>query len=289
MRLFVTFLVLATMLFLTSCGEKTTETIPKVAKPYFDPSGGNYETSQTVSILCETLGVTILYTTDGSDPNSSSSVYSEPIMINSTTTLKARAFRTGYQDSDIASVTYTIEFSIQLQTPEFYPGSGEYYSGQEVTSTAPEFGANIHYTVNGSEPTQDSDLYDPEYPLIIPNFFPPGENSVVLKAKAFKDGFEPSETAQAEYDVIFFNTVSTPHISPLAGDITTQTEIEIYCTTLNSVIFYTLDGSDPTQDSILYDEPFTISQTGEVTLKARGFRPNWNPSEIASASYIVSP
>ncbi|MGC9361787.1 MAG: chitobiase/beta-hexosaminidase C-terminal domain-containing protein [Candidatus Syntrophosphaera sp.] len=177
---------------------------------------------------------------------------------------------------------------IQLDPPEFNPDSGEYYSGQAVTITAPEYGASIHYTVNGSEPTLDSDLYDSEDPLIIPNFFPAGENSVTLKAKAFKDGFDPSETAQAEYTVLFFNDVSTPHISPLSGDITTQTEIEIYCTTLNAEIYYTLDGSDPTQDSTLFEDTFTISQTGEVTLKARAFRPNWNPSEIASADYNVS-
>jgi len=177
---------------------------------------------------------------------------------------------------------------IQLDPPEFSPPSGEWYPEQVITITPPEIGASIYYTVDDSEPTQESDLYDPEDPLIIPYFFPVGENSVVLKAKAFKDGFDPSETAQAEYTVIFFSTVSTPHISPLAGDITTETEIEIYCTTLNTEIYYTLDGSDPTQDSIPYEESFTINQTGEVTLKARAFRPNWNPSEIASATYNVT-
>ncbi|MCB5257553.1 MAG: hypothetical protein LHW47_00135 [Candidatus Cloacimonetes bacterium] len=37
-----------------------------------------------------------------------------------------------------------------------------------------------------------------------------------------------------------------------------------------------------------YTEEFTISQTGEVTLKVRAFKPNWNPSEIAIANYVVS-
>jgi hypothetical protein len=177
---------------------------------------------------------------------------------------------------------------IQLDPPAFNPDSGEYYSGQAVSITNPEYGAEIYFTVDGSEPTQDSELYDPDSLLIIPNFFPEGETSATLKARAFKDGFDPSETAQAEYTVLFFNTVSTPHISPLAGDITTSTEIEIFCTTLNTEIYYTLDGSDPTQDSIPYEESFTISQTGEVTLKARAFRPNWNHSEIASATYNVT-
>lgn len=175
---------------------------------------------------------------------------------------------------------------IQLDPPAFNPGSGEYYSGQAITITAPEYGAQIYYTADGSEPDQSSELYDS--PLIIPDFFPAGADSITLKARAFKEGFDPSETTQADYSVKYFNTVLNPYISPQSGDITTETEIEIFCATLNAEVRYTLDGSEPTQESNLYEESFMISQTGEVTVKARGFRPNWNPSEISSVTYNVT-
>jgi len=62
---------------------------------------------QTVTISSTTLGVTIVYTTDGSDPISSLLVYTDPILIATTTTVKAKAFRDGWIDSQTATVTYT--------------------------------------------------------------------------------------------------------------------------------------------------------------------------------------
>ncbi len=105
------FLIIILVLFL-SCNKKTTEPIPTVAKPIFSPEGGTYTTAQTVTISSTTLGVTIVYTNDGSDPISSSTVYTSPILISATTTLKAKAFRTGFADSQTAGVTYTINFPV---------------------------------------------------------------------------------------------------------------------------------------------------------------------------------
>ena len=50
-----------------------------VEAPAFTPAGGNYMSTQLVSILCPTEGATIYYTTDGSEPNENSTVYTEPI------------------------------------------------------------------------------------------------------------------------------------------------------------------------------------------------------------------
>lgn len=175
---------------------------------------------------------------------------------------------------------------IQLDTPMFSVASGTYLAGQAVYLTCAEYGASIYYTADGSEPTKESSLYS--NPLIIPGFFPEGATSGTLKIIAFKDGFDPSEVNAATYTVTFFNTVTTPKFSPLYGDIDTNTEINISCATLNTEIHYTLDNSEPNQTSALYTDGFTISQTGEVNLKARAYRSNWNPSEIAETTYTVS-
>jgi len=91
------------------CSKKTTEPeVKKVATPSFTPPGGRYTSSQTVTMQSTTLGVTIVYTTDGTEPNSSSQVYSNPINVNRSTTIKAKAFRDGLYDSATASATYTI-------------------------------------------------------------------------------------------------------------------------------------------------------------------------------------
>ena len=82
--------------------------MPMVATPTFSLDAGTFLTAQTVSISCATEGATIYYTTNGNDPTTSSSVYSSPLNISSTTTLKAMAAKSGYQNSAIDSVTYTI-------------------------------------------------------------------------------------------------------------------------------------------------------------------------------------
>jgi formylglycine-generating enzyme required for sulfatase activity len=80
-----------------------------VSKPVFSPPGGTYDSAVEVVITTSTLGTTILYTTDGSDPDSNTPVYAGPILVSETITLKAKAYRTGMQDSAIATASYTIE------------------------------------------------------------------------------------------------------------------------------------------------------------------------------------
>lgn len=80
----------------------------KVATPTFSPAAGTYYAAQSVTIACETEGATIYYTTDGTDPTTESSVYSEAIAVNTTTTIKAFAVKEGINDSDIATAEYTI-------------------------------------------------------------------------------------------------------------------------------------------------------------------------------------
>ena len=105
--LFSLILLALLLISLLSCSSKPTE--PElVATPSFNPPGGTYAAVQHVSITCETLLATIYYTLDGSNPNSGSLVYSGPITINETTTIKARSAREGRQDSKIASATYTL-------------------------------------------------------------------------------------------------------------------------------------------------------------------------------------
>ncbi len=80
-----------------------------VATPVMSPNGGTFTNSVTVTLSTSTAGATIRYTTNGSDPTASSTAYVNPIVINTTTTLKARAFLSGMADSAIASALFTIQ------------------------------------------------------------------------------------------------------------------------------------------------------------------------------------
>ena len=113
----------------------------QVSKPVFSPPGGTYDSVVDVCITTATLGTTILYTTDGSDPNSNSLVYSGPIHVAQPTTLKAKAYRSGMQDSAIATANYTIDLPppppiqmIHVPGGTIYPTTGIYTDGLTVPS-----------------------------------------------------------------------------------------------------------------------------------------------------------
>ena len=90
---------------------------PPAATPTMSPSPGTYTSAQSVTLLDSTPGAVIYYTTNGTTPTVSSAQYNPgtPVPINSTTTLQAIAVASGYNNSAVASGTYTI--SVQGTTP----------------------------------------------------------------------------------------------------------------------------------------------------------------------------
>ena len=75
--------------------------------PAFSVSGGVYEQAVTVEIECPT-DATVFYTLDGSDPDESSAVYTQPIKIDRTTTLRACAAQEGFALSQVTTQTYFV-------------------------------------------------------------------------------------------------------------------------------------------------------------------------------------
>jgi hypothetical protein len=137
----------------------TISLLPVVATPSFLPYAGTYTTAQTVSISDSTAGATIYYTTDGTMPTTSSTVYSTPITVSSTETLEAIAVLTGYTNSALATAAYVISAAPVVATPTFSPAAGAYSSAQSVTISDTTSGATIYYTTNGTVPTTSSTVF----------------------------------------------------------------------------------------------------------------------------------
>jgi hypothetical protein len=82
---------------------------PLVAAPTFSPGGGTYTQAQSVTLSSSTTGASIRYTTDGSNPTpSTGTLYSSPVNVATTETLKAIAYKSGFTDSAVSSASYTI-------------------------------------------------------------------------------------------------------------------------------------------------------------------------------------
>ncbi len=126
--------------------------------PEFSLESGTYSEVQEVSLSSETGG-TIYYTTDGTDPSQSSSVYSEPILLEEEgeTEIRAMAVNENGIPSVVSSGTYVIEFPI-VNAPAVTPATGQYTEPTKITITVPD-GYTAYYTMDGSTPTTESDKY----------------------------------------------------------------------------------------------------------------------------------
>ena len=118
------------------------------ATPTFSDTPGAYTTTQTVSISDATSNAIIYYTTNGTVPATTSSIYAGAITVSSTETLEAIAAAAGYTNSAVATGAYTITLSNPAPV---------------INSLSPAFtsagSAAFTLTVNGSGFTSQSTVY----------------------------------------------------------------------------------------------------------------------------------
>ena len=93
-----------------------------VQTPVIAPFSGSFYPSATVTISDATTGADIHYTTDGTDPTVSSALYTGPINIRFTTTVKAMAAKANRISSGIASTVLT--YNPNLAAPHLAVNSG---------------------------------------------------------------------------------------------------------------------------------------------------------------------
>jgi DNA-binding transcriptional regulator GbsR (MarR family) len=249
----------------------------QVAAPTFSPGAGSYSSSQNVTISSTTGGASIRYTTDGSTPSESAgTLYSSPVPISTTTTLKAIAYKSGMSDSSVTSGVYTI--TLQVAAPTFSPGAGNYSSSQNVTIGSTTGGASIRYTTDGSTPSESAGtLYSSPVPI---------STTTTLKAIAYKSGMSDSSITSGVYTITL--QVAAPTFSPGAGSYSSAQSVTISSTTGGASIRYTTDGSTPSESAgTLYSSPVPISTT--TTLKAIAYESGMTDSPVTSATYTFGP
>ncbi len=248
-----------------------TDQLQIVGAPTATPESGTYNLNQSVTLSSTTPGATIRYTLNGSEPTESSSIYSSPIAINQSLTLKAKAYKYGFPESRIVSFIYTIN---KVETPIANPQQNNVSYNTQISLYTPTNDATIRYTIDGSSPTESSEIYSAPFTIT---------GATTIKARAFKNGFQPSDVAIFNYVV---NVVAIPTSLPSNGNVNYGTSVSLNTSTSGAVIRYTLDGTEPTESSEIYSAPFTI--TGATTIKARAFKSDWQPSEVITFYYTVT-
>ncbi|HTJ29302.1 MAG TPA: chitobiase/beta-hexosaminidase C-terminal domain-containing protein, partial [Acidobacteriaceae bacterium] len=186
----------------------------QAATPVLSLATGTFTSSQSLTVTDATSGAAIYYTTDGSAPTASSTLYSGPITVASTETVNAIATAAGYTNSAVASATYT--FAVPAAQPTFSPQSGTYTSAQTITLADTTPGAAIYYTTDGSTPTASATLYSA--PVMV-------STTETINAIAIAAGYTASSTASATYTITptFTVTASSSSLTLSPGQSVTTT------------------------------------------------------------------
>jgi hypothetical protein len=173
------------------------------AAPTFSLAAGTYKYAQTLTISDSTPGSVIYYTTNGTTPTTSSTVYSGPITVWSTTPateiVQAFATTSGYSASPVTSATYVL--MPLVASPTFTPQAGSYASTQLVTISTTTPNATIYYTTNGSAPSTSSAIYSS--PITV-------SASETIQAFAGSSGYGNSLVVSAAYTITGGSSITTP-------------------------------------------------------------------------------
>jgi len=130
--------------------------------PEFSIKEGYYTTIQPLKLTASGSG-RIYYTMDGTDPDTDSTQYTTPILMeNGDYVIKACYVSENGIYSDIVSREYHIEID-ELPIPEISVISGEY--NFPINIEVLDDAENVYYTTDGTTPTADSILYTGPIPM----------------------------------------------------------------------------------------------------------------------------
>lgn len=167
-----------------------------VADPVIIPNDKFLAPSTTVSISTTTQGAIVRYTLDGSTPTQSwGNIFSSAFTINSNTTVKAIAYKSGYGDSQVVTANLKMVNGI-CADPVLTPNAGTYNPNQEVSISCSTSGSSIKYTKDGTDPSStNGTLYT--VPIVL-------TQTTTIKAIATADNYLDSQIVSLKYTISNF-------------------------------------------------------------------------------------
>jgi len=210
--------------------------------------------NEIVTIDCEQEGVAIYYTLDGTDPTPLSLRYTAPFSLKHNAKVKAIAVEVGSEATSYTAELTVDSYQVEIPTIEF--ADLKVY----INCATPE--AKIYYTLDGTMPTEKSLLYTEPFSQ---------QSNCMIRVIAKRNGYNDSKETTFNVDVT--NLTCTP--ARFSSD---SQEVSITTLTSDAQIYYTVDGTVPTTQSLLYSEPIRPTLNG--TIRAIVVRSGYVNSEV---------
>lgn len=238
------------------------------------PSGGLFKDAQSVTLAAGETA-TIYYTADGSTPTTGSAVYSSPIAVAATATLKFFAVDAAGNSEGVKSASFTID-SV-APTTSASPAGGLFKAGQSVTLTAGET-ASIYYTTDGTTPTTSSAKYSS--PISV---------SATATLRFFAVDAAGNSEAQVKSETYTIDTVEpTTTASPAGGFFKSSQSVALGASE-TATIYYTTDDSDPKTSGTkqTYSSPVGLAANATTNLKYYAVDTAGNSESVKSQTYTI--
>ena len=283
-------------------------TTPTVAAPTFDPVSGTEfgDEGLSVTISCTTEGASIYYTLDGSTPDNQSTLYDGAISLTETTTIKAIAYD-GDNASNVATATYTYidpnapgtlnnPYTVAQARAAIDANSGTqgvYATGivSEVVSYNNNYHSITYWISDDGTTTNQLEAYGGISGIAGWTFssvddIEVGATVVIYgNLKKYNSTYEFDLNNELVSYTAPIHAVEAPTFSPAAGTYDEPQTVTLSCATDGVSIYYTIDGTEPTNESMLYETPITVETT--TTIKAIAYLDEEH-STVATATYHIN-
>ncbi len=176
-----------------------------------------------------------------------------------------------------SSVSSTVALTAGLAPLVISPAAGRYSSVQTVTLTESVPGATIYYMAYGIVNTNGFVPYTGPIPLT-------QGGTETIQAYATETGYQQSNFVTASYTLVL-PTTATPVISPAPGYYSGAQTVSITDSDTAAKIYYTTNGTYPTNSSNLYSGPITVSSSETLVVEAVSYAHSF--SLPVFAQYVI--
>lgn len=283
----------------------------------------SFEDTQIVELSCVDEGAVIYYTTDGTTPTTASKVYTDKILVSSNATVKAIAVKEGMIDSSYASATLEIngdriESSENLALNKEASASTE--NGGNKADSAVDGTADTRWESASTDAQYfqvDLDsvkavntvkinweaAYAAKYEIQVsidgeqwesvatengaPGYVTTVFDAVKARYVRMNGVKRATDYGYSFYEFEVYGAVQAkaPAISLISGIYDKEQTVTMSTTVKGAEVKYTLDGSEPTEDSDTYMEPVTVTKS--TIVKAVTYRKGMVLSDTTEASIII--